>query len=82
MARAEQGLGDHTVEALINKVAALLKVYYTVMLCLGHNISVLRGGPVTVEYLSEVCGCANLIIFLHAAFDFVYKLEHVLFFSS
>ena len=54
MARAEQGLGDHTVEALINRVAALLKVYYTVMLCLGENISVLRGGPVTVEYLSEV----------------------------
>ncbi|GFO31315.1 serine/threonine-protein kinase smg1, partial [Plakobranchus ocellatus] len=53
MVNAEQGLGDHSVEALIKKVAALLKVYFTVMLCLGENISVLRGGPVTVEYLSE-----------------------------
>ncbi|XP_005098211.1 serine/threonine-protein kinase SMG1 [Aplysia californica] len=52
-----QALADkcqETVKTVSDKIAAILRVFYTVVLSLGDSIGTMRGGQITMEYLMQL----------------------------
>lgn len=52
--QAIEGSSDASVKTVAEKITALLRVFYTVVLSLGDSISTLRGGQITVGFLVQV----------------------------
>uniref|UniRef100_A0A2C9LZC5 non-specific serine/threonine protein kinase n=1 Tax=Biomphalaria glabrata TaxID=6526 RepID=A0A2C9LZC5_BIOGL len=52
--QAVQGLSETSVKSILEKITALLRVFYTVVLSLGDSISALRGGQINVEFLVQL----------------------------
>ncbi|KAH9498432.1 Serine/threonine-protein kinase smg1 [Bulinus truncatus] len=52
--QAVQGLSEVSIKSVTEKITALLRVFYTVVLSLGDSISALRGGHINVEFLVQL----------------------------
>ncbi|XP_059145931.1 serine/threonine-protein kinase SMG1-like [Physella acuta] len=52
--QAIEGSSDSSVKTVAEKITALLRVFYTVVLSLGDSISTLRGGQITVGFLVQL----------------------------
>ncbi|CAL1541344.1 unnamed protein product [Lymnaea stagnalis] len=52
--QAIQGSSDTSVKTVTEKITALLRVFYTVVLSLGDSISTLKGGQINVDFLAQL----------------------------